>query len=567
MDLIPDTNTRLRQLALVAILTVAAGTRLVGLTEAPPGINHDEASNGYDAYSILQTGKDRWGEPWPVLLEAFGRADHRGALYAYLVVPFHAMVGKEHLILSTRLPAAVLGVLTIACLYLLVSKLASPATGLWAALLLTLSPWHLQLSRFGHESSLTPACTIFALTLMAYARWPFRGQADPTPSIRLNPPLLAAAGAVFALSLYSYPSMRLFTPALIIAGAFCYRRTIAAMIRESRSRNALIIMFISACLVATPLIWLAVNDWDGIAARARQLSVFHQSAGLLDVLIQCCKNYVAHFGYTWLITKGDPSIVQSPQEYGQLSVCIIPFLLAGIIILVKDRRRNRSYDFLLAWLLLYPIAATVTLDGPHALRSACGLPVFQWIAAIGCQWLVTRLGRTSRIRTGVAGACVLAVTVNAALCFKHYFFVWARDPRIVSMYQQDLCDALKAVRPMIKDYDRVHISDQRDRDRNWFSGEAYIIAALVLPVEPADFHGWPKSVFYERPADGFHRVDSFGPFVMTTRTDVLGQYFASNPQQSALIIARPGEIHGGTLVETITDATGTPTFEIIAVRP
>ena len=195
---------RSRRLALLAVLSVAAGTRLIGLTDAPPGINHDEASNGYDAYSILQTGKDRWGEPWPILLEAFGRADYRGALYAYLVVPFHAMAGPEHLILSTRLPAAVLGLLTIVCLYVLVSKIADPSTALWAALFLTLSPWHVQLSRFGHEASITPAFTVVALTLMAWARWPFRGRCPAGASgdahagdARLNASLLGAAGVVF----------------------------------------------------------------------------------------------------------------------------------------------------------------------------------------------------------------------------------------------------------------------------------------------------------------------------------------------------------------------------------
>ena len=94
-------------LMFAVIVAVAAVTRLAGLEGVPPGINHDEASNGYDAYSILKTGQDRWGESWPVLLEGFGRGDYRGALYAYLIVPFHALVGPEHLILSTRLPAAI----------------------------------------------------------------------------------------------------------------------------------------------------------------------------------------------------------------------------------------------------------------------------------------------------------------------------------------------------------------------------------------------------------------------------------------------------------------------------
>ena len=145
-----------------------------------------------------------------------------------------------------------------------------------------------------------------------------------------------------AMSIYAYPSMRLFTPAFIVVAVFFYHSAIADMLRTPRSRTALIIMVVTACLVAAPLISLAVGDWDKVAARVRQLSVFHQSTTLTEALIQCGRNYLAHFGYTWLIARGDPSIIQSPQAYGQLNVCIIPLLLVGVMVLIRHRRQNRS---------------------------------------------------------------------------------------------------------------------------------------------------------------------------------------------------------------------------------
>jgi len=133
------------RLTLALIMLLAVVVRLVGLTSVPPALGQDEASNGYDGYCLLRTGCDRWGHRWPVLLEAFGRGDYRPALYAYLVAPCTAVVGPKRLALATRLPAALLGVVTVLALYGLVRRLDRPVTGLWAALLLALSPWHVYL--------------------------------------------------------------------------------------------------------------------------------------------------------------------------------------------------------------------------------------------------------------------------------------------------------------------------------------------------------------------------------------------------------------------------------------
>ncbi|MEE9295285.1 MAG: glycosyltransferase family 39 protein [Phycisphaerae bacterium] len=550
-----------RHLALAAILTVAAATRLLDLGNTPPGIHHDEASNGYDAYSILKTGQDRWGESRPVLLEAFGREDYRAALYAYLIIPFHALLGPEQLILATRLPAALIGLLTIASLYALVARTHNAAAALWAALFLTLSPWHLQLSRFGHESSLTPAFTIFALTLMAYARWPFQRDNDHT-KLRTLP--LAIAGALFALSLYSYPSMRVFTPAFLVAAAVIYRRPILNSVRPGRNRTAVTTALAMACVFATPIVMLTITSWEKTMARAQQVSLFHQK-GLVEALIQTASQYAAHFSPEWLFIDGDSYPVQSPPGLGQLNLVLAPFLIAGIFTAARYCRQNRTNTLLLAWLLLYPIAAAPTDAAPHALRSACGLPVFQWLAAIGCHAILSSIASSSR-RAAIATICTLAVTANGAFAIRDYFFGWARDPWVAALYQKDLCDAMRVVRPIRHNYDRIYVSNQYSAERRWYSGEAYIIVLLALPIEPEDFHAWSKSIIYERPTDGFHRVESFGPFIMTTRTDVLERSFKARPHQRSLFIARPGEQHG-RLIDTVTDENGTPRFEIIDLCP
>ena len=47
---------------LISILILAAALRLFGLTRYPAGLNADEAALGYNAYSLLLTGRDEHGQ-------------------------------------------------------------------------------------------------------------------------------------------------------------------------------------------------------------------------------------------------------------------------------------------------------------------------------------------------------------------------------------------------------------------------------------------------------------------------------------------------------------------------
>jgi len=76
---------------LPAILILAFLVRFVNLNSHPVGFNADEASFGYDAYSILKTCKDQWGNFLPLTLKSFG--DYKAPIYSYLAVPFVAIFG------------------------------------------------------------------------------------------------------------------------------------------------------------------------------------------------------------------------------------------------------------------------------------------------------------------------------------------------------------------------------------------------------------------------------------------------------------------------------------------
>ena len=100
---------------LLAILVIAALLRLWNLNNIPPALTPDEASLGYNAYSILRTGRDEYGKFLPIIFKSFG--DYKPGLYVYLTIPFVATLGLNEW--SVRLPSAISGILTVYLVYLI----------------------------------------------------------------------------------------------------------------------------------------------------------------------------------------------------------------------------------------------------------------------------------------------------------------------------------------------------------------------------------------------------------------------------------------------------------------
>ena len=52
---------------LILIVLLSVFFRFYKLAENPPSLNWDEVSHGYNAYSILKTGKDEWGKTFSLI--------------------------------------------------------------------------------------------------------------------------------------------------------------------------------------------------------------------------------------------------------------------------------------------------------------------------------------------------------------------------------------------------------------------------------------------------------------------------------------------------------------------
>lgn len=217
---------RLSALGLVCFFLVFAlgcFLRFYHLTTLPDGLNQDEASIGYEAFSLAFYGVDRYGNPFPVYPITWGSGGG-SPLLIYLTALSFKLFGVSVFVL--RGTVAFFGCLTLPLFYLLVKEAKSSLSGLPSSpvgfpsspvgllgmLLLAIAPWHILLTRWTLDYGLIPFTFGLAiLVLMKAAR-------------RQSTGLYVLASALAALNMYSYGSANIVIPAFLLLSVFFLMR-------------------------------------------------------------------------------------------------------------------------------------------------------------------------------------------------------------------------------------------------------------------------------------------------------------------------------------------------------
>ena len=367
---------------LVAVATILRFWQLGGVPASP---DWDETALGYNAYSIMQTGKDEYGKSFPIILRSFD--DYKPALYAYLAIPFIKIFGLE--VFAVRLPSAILGVVTVVATYFLLKELfKDPKIGAIGSFLLAISPWHLQFSRIAFESNVGLACNIFSILFF------LKG---------LKKPWLLFLSTIFAgLSLHVYQSEKVFVPLLFLVLIVVFRKEFFRLPKRYIGAS----LFVGMLLVF-PLVSYIATEPQALL-RARGVSLFADQTPFLartverlvidtkerDILgmvldnrrityaIGVISGYISHFDLNWLFIAGDQPRHHAPNM-GLLYLVELPFVLLGIYRFIFGSFERRIKYFILAWFLIAPIPASITSGVPHPIRALNFLPTFQLFSAIG----------------------------------------------------------------------------------------------------------------------------------------------------------------------------------------
>lgn len=183
------------------ILGLGAFLRLFYLGIVPGGLHQDETFVAWNAFALWKEGMDSAGNVWPVYLADWG--DGHSALYSWLLIPIYMLVGEENITyFVTRLPQAIIGILTLWVVYLLLKKMFNRETGVWGLFLLAICPWHITMCRWGLDANLAPAFLMFGLYFF------IRGLD--------NRKMLLLSALMYGLSLYSYAVIWPIVPIMLL---------------------------------------------------------------------------------------------------------------------------------------------------------------------------------------------------------------------------------------------------------------------------------------------------------------------------------------------------------------
>jgi 4-amino-4-deoxy-L-arabinose transferase-like glycosyltransferase len=373
------------KLILVVIILISFVLRFWDLGNYP-ALNADEASLGYNAYSLIETGKDEHGNPWPIHFQSFN--DYKPGGYVYLVIPFISVFGLNEW--AVRLPGALAGVGTIVVMFYLCRELLPKKEfgnlpnldfvswklelGHLAGLLLAINPWHIHFSRGAWEVNVSTFFIVLGLLL-------FIKSLNNSKYILFS--LLS-----FVASLYTYHAARIIIPLLGIGLLTIYWKDLLKIWRS------LAVPLVIAVLVLLPL----GNDLLGPAGISRvsgvglladpgPLSRVNEQRGehndfnglytklfhnkFVNYGLSFIENYTEHFHGEFLFLSGDDIQRNKVPETGQMYGFEFLLIAIGLWQLAQKNSQHNTHNskLILWWLVIAPAAAALTFQSPHALRS------------------------------------------------------------------------------------------------------------------------------------------------------------------------------------------------------
>jgi len=541
---------------LFLILVLASFLRFFRLGQVPPSLNWDETAIAYNAYSLLQTGKDEWGKSWPLLgFESFG--EYKLPVFIYATIPGVGLFGLTEF--GARFMSALFGVFGVFLTYILTKEFfKNKKLALLSAFILAIDIWHLQITRAAFEAGLAQ---LFILTSILFL---YRTKEKPF--------FLPISVFFASLSVYTYNSSRLFVPIFFLAVFIFDRKLFLKNIKAFALAGLVAIAFALPLIMNfnTPIIQgrydlISIQGDPGFVLDINEARGQLWQAGWPDSLARLVhnkathyvwifgKNYLAHFTPGFLFLTGAEHTQQSIPGFGQFMIIFALPLVWGIYLLGKKLFKEKSLPafLLFAQILASPVAAATTMNSiPHALRTFCALPAWQIIIAYGLYDLWSRAKKTKFKNIGLIGF-ILLLSFNFAYYLHQYYLVYPVEK--AKDWQYGHKEAVSFVWENKDRFDKVFFT------RHY--GEPYIFFLFYSQYSPQRYQTIEK---VRARRYGWVWVDQFDKFYFPDFSDPgdsVGE-IAKREEGKLLFVGKPGDIPDGWLQKTIYFPDGNKVFEI-----
>jgi 4-amino-4-deoxy-L-arabinose transferase-like glycosyltransferase len=495
-------NDQYRHWLLLGLVVLAGlGLRFYRLGELPAGLYQDEAFNGLDALNVI-------GGARPVF---FSANNGREPFYNYLVAASVAALGRSPL--AVRLPAALVGALTIPAAYALGRALFGRRLGLLAAAVTALTFWPVALSRIGLRAGSLPLFLALGLACAAFG-W----RAKPR---RLG--LLALGGALYGFTFYTYLAARFVPLALFAFLVFWY----SAQRQTFPTARELAAFIVPAVLVALPLLLAGLSQPEILLGRAGQVSVLNPAINHGDLWGTLARNVAAALGmFAW---RGDTIARHNLPGRPVFDLFLGAAFLAGVVRLGRQalQKRHLASALLLIWAGTLLLPTILAEDTPHFLRAVGVLPASLLVAASGLDWLWQANARYPALRQSLVMAALAAAGLWTA---RDYFVRYAAAPDTRYLFQWAATKLADEVQTAVTQGQAVYV-DQRYWDN--FASVRFLVGDLTEP----HWYSTPEQV---RPTGVAETVVIAWPY------EAVGPVVAGLPVRQVLW-AEPGPLYRGDL--------------------
>ena len=488
---------------LILLFLLAVFLRFYKLSDVPNGLYQDETAIGYNAYSIIQTGRDEYGKFFPLYFKSFG--DWKLPVYIYLdTIPIRIFGLNEF---AVRFPSALFGVLTVITLYFFVKKLTDDKNiAFISSFLLAINPWHLHYSRATFEVSIALFLFLAGSLLLISS---FNNK-------KLGGFFLGALFFILAFS--SYNLTRLLSPFLFILILIFFKNKLKAIKKEE-----VILTAITSLVFFLPFL-LTFFDKEGF--NSSKGTLIFSSAQVIAPLIEF-KSYIIYLiplftkvffnipalqvwhylqniaGYLsveFFFINGSPHGNHGIGNVGQFYLIELPFILIAIFYILKNKIKWGV--FLLLFSLVVVLVASLTREVPHATRSFFLTAPFEIFSAFG---LITLFKKIKNLKNANIKTLAFLLLSIASLYGIVYYFTsyYVRFPILYAKaWRSEDKDLSSYIKKNESNFEKI-IFDEK-------AGFIYTSFLFYTKYPPILFQSIVKRE--EDDSEGLSKVKSFGKY-------------------------------------------------------
>ena len=491
-----DNKEKLYKYAVYLILIIGILIRIVGITDMPNALNCDEASAGYEAFSLLNYGIDRNGNHNPSFLVAWGSGQN--ALLTYLIIPLIKIFGLKTI--AIRLPMAILGCVSLVLLYLLLRKISNKKLAIIGLAFFAICPWHIMKSRWGLESNLFPdLILIFAYMLI-------KGIEDN------NKILYYLSFVVAGISAYAYGTSYYFLPVFLIPLLIILIKQKKITIKQA------ILSIVIVGIVSLPVIlYVVINTLNLEQINLPFLTVpklkVNRYKELTSIFsgefLKTSTNNLMH-GLGILIFQYDGLPWNSIMPFGTMYLFSTFFTIIGIIdSFRKDKKAEVKYSYLFNIWFIVSIILTCICDPNINRINIIMIPIIYY-TIIGIYLIVNN-------RKKVAIGIAILYTISFGLFINKYF---KQDCDTYGTFASDLQEVMEYAKEIASEPNKkIYITNKIN----------YI---FVLYYTQFDTNDYVKTVDYEDEYVEFRQVNSFGNYYLQSIDEI------KNEENDAYIIRK-----------------------------